>query len=189
MKDLFYEVIVTDKHGKVIDREAGESRSWLVAYNKMMMGCFGFDAQTIVDIDGIGRTQTISYQAFGAMGAAGSITNGVMVGTGNTPVDIEDYALEAQIAHGLGAGQLSHLAQTTSSPTVTASESSFTLTRQFLNLSGATITVKEIGIYGHIVTVPDTYYGCFVRDVLGTEMVIPDGGAITVIYTMKSVES
>ena len=188
MKDLFYEVIVTDKHGKVIDREAGESRSWLVAYNKMMMGCFGMSAQTIVDIDGIGRLQGITYQSFGAMGNPGSVLNGVMVGTGNTPVDIEDYALEAQIAHGITAGQLSHLAQTTSSPTVTASESSFTLTRQFLNLGGATVTVKEIGIYGYIITGANTYYGCFVRDVLGAEKVIPDGGAITVIYTMKSVE-
>lgn len=189
MKDLFYEVIVTDKHGKVIDRESGEARSWLVAWNKMLAGCFGVGLLTIVDIGGVDRVQGASYQSFGAMGNAGSITQGVMVGTGNTPVDIEDYALEAQIVHGVGAGQLNHLAQTNSSPTVDATSSSFTLTRQFLNLGGTTITVKEIGIYGWIIAVPNDYYACFVRDVLGAEKVVPDGGAITVIYTMKSVES
>lgn len=53
---------------------------------------------------------------------------------------------------------------------------------------GRTCRVKEIGVYGWIITGANTYYGCFVRDVLTTEKDVPDGGAITVIYTMKSVE-
>lgn len=189
MKDLFYEVIVTDKHGKVIGREAGESRSWLVAYNKMLAGNFGETAQTIVDITGTGRGQDYGYQSFGAQGVAGDDNMGIVVGTGTTPVDIEDYAMVSQVAHGSGAGQLSYIAQVNTSPTVDATSSYFTLTRQFLNVSGGDITIGEIGLYGYIDAVPTAYYGCFVRDVLATPRLVPDGGAMTVVYTFKSVES
>jgi len=185
MNDLLYEVIVTDKHGKVIDREAGVSRSWLVAYNKGLMGTFSGSAQTIVDIGGVGRTQDITYSFFSSQGLANYDNYGAVIGTGNTAVTVSDYKLDAQIGHGTGAGQMLYLAGSVSSPTVSASASSFTNTRQFINVSGDSITVREIGIYGYI---KSPYYGCYVRDVLGAAKVIPDGGAMTVIYTISHEE-
>lgn len=189
MKDLFYEVFVRDKHGKVLQQEAGESHSWLVAYNKMMAGNFGETSNTIIDISGVGRGQDYGYQSFDAEGLAGDDGKGIVVGTSNVPVDVEDYKLSGQLHHGTGLNELSHIAQINASPTVDATTSSFALTRHFLNLSGVPITVREIGIYGAIDEVPTEYDGCFVRDVLGTEMYVPDGGAITVVYTIRVVES
>jgi len=187
MKDLFYEVIVTDKHGKVIDREAAEARSWLVAYILMMFGCFNSAAQTIKCIDGATRAQNINYPCFNAQGVADNIIQGIVVGTGSTPVDIEDYILETQIVNGSGAGQLLHLAQINASPVVDATSSAFILTRSFLNNSGGSITVREIGIYGMVQQGPEDD-AALVRDVLASGKVVPDGGAITVKYTIRHAE-
>ena len=182
---LLYEVIVRDKHGKVIDREAGESRSWLTAYNELMFGAFNSQNVTITDITGTPESVPGNgYYSFWCKGGANVDYQGIVIGTDATAVTISDYKLAAQIAHGAGSGQMNHLGTVITSPTVSATESYYTLTRQIINLSGASITVREIGIYGR----GGTVYFCYVRDVLGAEKVIPDGGSVTVIYTVKAVE-
>ena len=58
--------------------------------------------------------------------------------------------------------------------------------RSFVNGSGGSITVREIGVY--CTADPGNLYFCIVRDVLGSPVAVPDGGSITVIYTFKAVE-
>ena len=61
--------------------------------------------------------QSISVRVGAAQGTIGVISTGIVVGSGSTAVTISRYALATQIAHGVGAGQLSYAAQTYTAPT------------------------------------------------------------------------
>lgn len=186
---LLYEIIVTDKHGKVIHREKRVAKSWLTAYNELMFGVFNSQAVTIKDTGGTNRTpDATNYGHFDMKAVVNTDTYGPVIGTDNTAVTMNDYQLGAQIAHGTGTGQMQYLATSIPSPSVDATTSSFTLTRQFINVSGATINVNEIAIYGRAQSGITRYNFCFARDVLGSPVAVPDGGAFTLIYTVQAVE-
>jgi hypothetical protein len=142
--------------------------------------------RTIKDTGGTDRTVQTYAGTPGAIAAEGSDIRGIVVGSGATAVAISDYVLAAQIAHGVGAGQLYHYAATFTAPAVSGTSCSWTTTRVFANQSGATITVYEIGIY---VIGVDTglaaRYFLVIRDVLATPQSVPDGGSVTVVYTVK----
>lgn len=109
---------------------------------------------------------------------------GIRVGTDNTAVDIENYQLGAAIAEGAGAGQLNHLATTCTYVGVVGNDCSFTVQRQVNNNSGGDITIQEIAIYNKYRMVGLTQiYIMSCRD-LAVELV-PNGGNITVTYTIK----
>ena len=110
---------------------------------------------------------------------------GIVIGTGVAAVTIDDYKLEDQIMQGTGPGQMRHLASTPGWPSVAGSNCDFLTSRTFLNNSGGSITVRESGIYCRVKGT--TYYGyaCIVRDVLATPLDVPDGGSITIDYTLR----
>jgi len=103
------------------------------------------------------------------------------VGTGDTAVTLADYAVETPIAHGAGAGQLNHLVCTVAMSVTAAPSCYFIVQRVFANYTGDNITVKEAAIYTKMVT----WYACVARDVFGTELVVPDGGSITITWTLQ----
>jgi len=186
---LYYEVIVRDKYGRVIARQKRKAHSYLVAYSQLLYIAMDEPggSQNIVNTDGVTRNATAHYETFNMNGTAGNALLGIRVGLGNTPVDISDFVLATPITEGVGAGQLSHLASTITNPTVAAGESAFTIARVMVNGSGGTITVREIGIYSQTGNTLPARYCCVVRDVLVGEVSIPDGGSITVTYTIRVV--
>ena len=182
---LFYEVIIRNKNDKVIARLKDEARSWLKQWSQLIYGGMSGSAQTVTDTGGTARTQSVTYDLLGVASSAGDASRGVVVGAGVIGVNIEDYRLDAQIPHGTGVGQLSHQATEVIYPPATgASECSFQLKRIFVNQSGSEVSVNEIGIYGAI---SSSFKACLARDVLPGTVDIPDGGSITVIYTIKAV--
>lgn len=183
---LSYEVIVRDKHGRIIHREKGKSRSWLLQYNQMVYGGMSGSAQTVTDITGVGRTQSVTYDLMNIWEIAGDDQRGPVVGSGSTSIAIEDYKLESQISHGTGPGQLDHFATEVIYPSVDGSTCSHKLKKIFHNGSGGTVTVREIGIYCRISSDGNA---CIARDVLGTDAPVSDGGSITVIYTVRAIVS
>lgn len=114
-------------------------------------------------------------------------TYGTVVGTGTAAEANSDYALQTQIAHGVGAGQLSYGACGTVEAIVVGSNVDMTLTRSWLNGSGGVITVNEIGVY---VSSQDSAaaqrFFCIVRDVLAAGDAIPNGSTYTVVYTLRT---
>lgn len=117
---------------------------------------------------------------------AGTVTYGIVVGTGSTAPTINDYVMETLIAHGVGAGQLQYGAGTYGAPAYDATTSQFTITRNFANSSGGAITVNEIGLY---VTAWDTAvkYFMVLRDVIGGGISVPNGQTLTVNYRIQGV--
>jgi len=114
---------------------------------------------------------------------AGNTAYGIVVGTGNAAVAIDDYKLGTQILHGSGAGQLDHKAVTFDAFQVVGSVASFRSKRQFENLSGSTITITESGLY---VWFNGTYYFCTLRDLLTTPFNILNTQIAEFRYTFKA---
>ncbi len=182
-------VEIRDKQGKVISRSRQKSRSFLRAYNHIINAQFEASLSPsppiqTKDITGALIDLEQYFMNLICNALVGEDEKGIVIGTGATAVTIEDYKIETPIAQGIGAGQMEYQAETFTDPQVAGNECSFTNQRAIVNNSGGVITVREAGLYlyGH----PPTYF-CAVRDVLASAQAVPDGGAITITYTLKDV--
>lgn len=179
---------VTDRSGRVISRESRQSRS----YVRQLVDFFYFLCDNVnrALTDRAGASQTLKRDQAGANlfrfdGVANDDDRGIIYGTGSTAVDISDSDLDTAIAEGTGSGQLSHQEETFTAPAVAGSTCSYTTTRAAINGSGAAISVAEIGIAVQAQnTALSLCYFLIIRDVLASAQNVPDGGAITVIYTI-----
>ena len=179
---LEYLVEVTDKDGKVLQRISALSRSFVRQWYDVMSAHCDNANRTVKDTGGANRAGAPHENSWYAKAVAGEYRYGHRVGKGTTAVTISDYALESPIDEGVGLDQLEHGAVSYAKPAVDGSTCSFWIRRSMLNSSGSTITgIKEIGIYTRF----SVYYMLGVRDVLPSEVYIPNGGAITVTYTFK----
>jgi len=181
-EQLFYEVVVTDKEGREIFREAGPSHSYTELWNKVINAHARQSTNTIKDTGGVDRSVGKSSGNLRATAGIGTTSYGIRVGKGATPVDISDYALQIPVEEGTGVDQLSHHEVQNSQPVVSAPDCSFTIWRVMFNNTGSTVSgIREIGCY----VIMGGYYGLAFRDVLTSPASIPFGGAMTVTYTLK----
>jgi len=197
---LEYEVEVRDKSGKLISRQHGKSHSWLKQFIQMIMAEWQFasgggnpPAVTINDETGTGRSMPPAYSgtfnscAWAINAPANSSEYGVKVGGGDTPNSLLTYALASPISHGTGLGQLVYGAHTIESViNPSGGDLTFRVTRVFTNNSGASVTVKEIGITTKRYDQTSTNRTfLFIRDVLPSPTSVPDGASLTIRYTVK----
>ena len=184
---LWYSVVVRDRQGKVVSRERRKAHSFLEQWNQFIYAHIrSVSAPTVHDTGGVARTVAIHDQDFRMNAAANVVAFGIVVGTGNTAVDIEDFQLETQIINGVAAGQMQHLICTIDDAVVAAPSCSFVVHRTIVNNSGGVITVLEAGIY--MMGGPTPYYFCATRDVLVAPQAVPNGGAITIDWTIGVTE-
>lgn len=97
-----------------------------------------------------GTTRNVVNNAgnFSVIAASGTVTRGIVVGTGTTAVALTDYVLQTPIAHGTSSGQLSYGTQNVPTfPTISGSSCYFETNRSISNGSGSNITVNEVGLY------------------------------------------
>jgi hypothetical protein len=77
-------------------------------------------------------------------------TWGMLIGTGTTPQDVQDYDIETLIPTGTGAGEMTYGAQgSIQGMKVVSQTASFVLNRLFTNNSGSPIDVTELVIKGY----------------------------------------
>jgi len=184
-ESLFYEVVVRDKRGKVLERIAAPSRSYVSAWNQLLNVLNAHTGKYITDVGGASRYISYSSSVLRANAGAGDISYGIRIGKGTTPVSINDYALENPCGEGTGVDQFLHQAMAAGSPSVVGADCSFWHRRVMVNNSGSTISgIQEIGCYVMMKYSPQ-YIGLGYRDVLPGSVSIPDGGSITVTYTLK----
>ena len=184
---LWYSVVVRDRHGKVVSRERRKSHSFLKAWNQLVYVHMAQTTETIIDTGGTPRNIQTFSQNFQMKVGATVTTYGIRVGTGNTPVAIDDFALETPIDEGIGGGQMEHLGCTVAEAVVAAPSCSFLVSRSIVNNSGGVITVREAGGYAFMWR-GAAAYGCLIRDVLIVPQAVPDGGAITIDWTIGVTE-
>lgn len=184
-RGLSYEVEVRDRCGKVLERIASPSQSYMSAWNQCLYVLNRHTSYTITDTSGTGRSISYSSSVLRANAGAGEIDHGIRVGKGATTVTINDYALETPCGEGTGVDQFLHQAMAASSPAVAGSNCSFWLRRVMVNNSGLTIFgIREIGCYVMTKYSP-RYCALGYRDILPGPVSVPDGGSITVTYTLK----
>lgn len=155
------------RSGKVLSNKRFKSNSYVLAFLDILYGMTRQTSQSIKDTGGTTRSCGTATVAFDSYTGAGDTSHGIVVGTGDTPVAIDDYQLETKIGHGTGAGQLYYQTTGYIAPSTTGSRRHAYFSRQFDNQSGATITVKECGVYSKA---GSNYNFCTIRDI------IPDGG-------------
>jgi hypothetical protein len=181
-QSLTFLVEVTDKEGRLLQRIEAPSRSYVEQWNRVINVQAKGTASTIKDTGGVSRSISPAGSNLLINSGAGVTAYGIRIGKGSTPVTITDYALETPLAEGTGVDQLTHLASTYTTPAVAGSDCSFTIRRTMINNSGATIAgINEIGAYLRM----GSYYGLAFRDVLASPASVPDGGGITVTYTIE----
>lgn len=180
---LWYSVVVRDCNGKVISREHRRSRSFLKAWNQLSYVYMTAGTLGITDTGGVSRSIGADGMGFWVKASVADDDKGIIIGTGNTAVALDDYAVETKIVEGAGAGQMNYLACTIAPPVVAGPICSFQVSRSVVNNSGGLITVREAGLYMRLDGTP--YYGCAARDVFSTPQDVPDSGTITVDWTIR----
>jgi len=196
---LYYKIIVRDKHGKIKRQtRRRKANSCVLGFLAMVEGAIThqFQVQTVVnsvckDINnvttGFGMSAgAASYSLFALFAADNNDAYGIVAGTGTTPVTNSDYKLETKIAHGTGSGQLDYGAHSVVNAQVVGSNVDLVLSRTLYNGSGATVTIKEIGMYIYGYTpVTGAATVCIVRDVV-SDTPVANGETATVQYTVET---
>ena len=182
-ESLSYSVVVKDKKGRVIQRISAPSHCFVEQWNQIINVQAKQTNYTVRKTDGTTFSAAPRSRSMDIISAIGETDIGLRVGKGFTPVAIDDFALETPLAEGVGVDEFNHQAGTYTAPAVVGTTCSFTVKRIFLNNSGATISgIREIGAYMDM----DWLFGLAWRDVLPGAVRVPDGGSITVTYTIAA---
>jgi hypothetical protein len=187
---------VRDKDGKLIEKGKFPAKSWVGNIIRLLNALWNIWAPNaggsvqyittpavLLDTTNTARALTIVTGAAGSFGGAapaGDTSAGILVGTSDTPVSLAQYNLLGLIAHGTGAGQLSYGATTVESLVIDTIYY-FRIIRAFTNSSGATVTVREIGLF----LKPNQYSYMFARDVPASPINVPNGSTLTVRYIIS----
>lgn len=179
-----YELVSHDRTGREVGRSEGLSESLVEQFLQLLHAQMFQTDYSMLDTDG--NTSAVSPDAenFRCDAAVGDYNFGMQVGTSAQAVDIADNKLISPIINGTGTGALLYGAQLKDSSVTTSDpDASFAMWRNFTNNSGATITVREMGLY---VAADRTTWATkdvlIVRDV-PTALAVPDGGGCYAKYT------
>ena len=196
---LYYRCIVTDKNGKVVKRTHWKkSRSFVLQFLQHIQ-FMSHTAYAVIrtpihitdvgDVSQLMRSDPYLSSVFSIFAPDNIDTYGFVVGTDDGTLYAlanGNYKLGAEIAHGTGAGQLDYGAHSQTAPAVVGANVDWVVSRTFYNGSGATITVKEIGIYCSTMNQAATQcFFCIVRDII-TSISVANTQTLTVQYTFRT---
>jgi len=179
--ELWYSVVVRDPKGKVTFREKGKSRSFLKQWNELLYGhmtAINVSIRSTTNIANSTSENVINWKI------KGTTQYGLVLGTDDTPVAIDDYKLGAEIANGYIADTMFREASDNTPAVVVGNNCSFKTNRTFVNWSGGSITVKEMGIICVFYSGGNKYMQA-TRDVFVTPLVVVYGGGVVAEYTLE----
>ena len=198
--EAYWEIEVRDTNGKLLTFRKFKAKSWLAQFVFVLKGHFmmtiGVNANAgntqVTDTSGVARGypyigQSIYNSGLCLNAVSGDSSYGLVVGSSDTPNAINTYAMGNIIPHGSGANQLLYGQTTIENPTNPTGTNywMFRIIRTFTNNSGASITVKEIGlIMASWDSSGATRYFLIARDVI-SPVTVPAGATLTVRYIPK----
>ena len=188
---------VRDKNGKLIEKGKFPAKSWVGNIVRLLnalwkvwtsvtttSGKYAYNTPSVLlDTTNTARPLKLYGDNAGTFGGAaptGDTSAGILVGTSDTPVSLGQYNLLGLITHGTGTGQLSYGATVVEDLT-TDTTYLFRIIRTFTNNSGASITVREIGLF----LKPTAQSFMFARDVPPSPITVPNGSTLTVRYIIS----
>jgi hypothetical protein len=173
---------VLDREGKVL--QSFKPNSFVAGWITLLARSFGAARDLTQNA---GQSTQAQWRDFEAVSGEGGTTRGVVVGTGTTPVNVDDTQLDVQIEHGDGPGQLLYAAQSISLLTI-GNEDLVSLDRTFENATDTEITIREVGLFCRYEPTNNANENLLVeRTVLTTPIAVADsGGTVTVRYRIMA---
>ena len=171
------ELELRDKDGKLLKKWVQEGRSWIKWLLYVFYVQMAQMSLTVITSDGSSITLNPNRSSFNIAAGYGSDTSGIVVGTSNLAYSIEQNKLDSKISHGNALGQLLYGAVTVDDISQITNGYRFFASRVFTNNSGASVIVREVGIYGG----PPVM---FARDVLTSPVEVQNLQSLTVRYSI-----
>jgi len=176
---IYIDVKVTDKDGKIHKHRRVRCHSFVRQMMDVMACQMGQDTRSTKDYLAASINCTPQTTAFDVSSISGASLFGILLGSGQTPVDISDYKMEGLFSNGTGGGNtLMYGACCTGKVAIVGSTATFVIDRTFVNHSGGTVDVHEIGLYN--------YYNSkyFLLERTLHDISIADGAYVNVTYTI-----
>jgi len=185
--ELLKRLFVTNKEGEIVfDSGLQPSHSFVLQFLEAFYAMCSATAYAVTTIGNV-ETAWPGAEVISLNGAAANVYEGIVVGTGTVAEASSDIAMGALIANGVGAGQLQYGLQGFTQPAIAGANVDFVMTRTFINGSGSTITVTEIGIHEQDSTHDTaTTSRLAIRDVLASGVAVADAATLTVQYTLRT---
>jgi len=200
--NAYLTIVVRDSEGRVVNVHRQRSHSPTANFIGLMLPLTHFyvtgNSYTLKNTGG----STYSYEpAINANAFCISYPNSktnypsyvvmIQVGSGQQSNPYTAYSLAAPIANGSGTGQLVYgQPSVPSNITVSGSSAYFTISQAFINNSGSTITITEVGIVTYLQFSQsnnwsnETFGQVLVwYDALSSSISVPNGGSVTIYYT------
>ena len=184
--NLYYRIQIMRPDGTVrLDGGIKRGHSFVLQFLKQFQYLFRHTSISGVTDTG-GTTRSVSTTLWDngvfsvTIAGVGVSTYGIVVGSGTNAEDNTDIALQTKIGHGSGAGQLQYGPHFYRSTRIVGINVDFQMQRSFVNASGGSVTINEIGIYGLT-----SYYFCLIRDIVGA-LVLADGEVALVTYIIRT---
>lgn len=193
--DIFIGIQV-HKDNKLLFDDVQRGHSWTRNYWNYIFACtsncsivdssFGAGYISCLDDGNSVTYQNDIYNTYGnLLTGATNTTIGIVVGTGTTAFNIDQYNLAALIDNGTGSGKFSYNASAVNSTTYTSTSKTWTIvgSRVFNNNSGDVIVVAETGLRVYYYRYGNRYW-LLERSLLTPAVSVPDGAQLTVTYTI-----
>jgi len=189
--ELYYRMLRHDPDGNLVkDTGLIPSGSFVIQFLEIIEAFMATIDKLATDVTGGNAyiVETNEQTRFGGVNAGAlNDTYGLVVGTnaGTTAEDNQNYDLDTRIlSSDVGeANKLNYRAVTFVAPRIVGPNIDFDVSRVFLNETGSTITVKEIGIICKNTQL--TKYHLFLRDVVADEDVL-SAYTLTVVYVLRT---
>ena len=161
-----------------------EGHSWLRQWAQIL-NCHMGQLNVAGVLDTASASQTIVTPAAAAAGvgpranaALADDAFGIQVGTGSVALDRDDNILATKIVEGAAAGQLNYQVMVFSAVLNITGGHRISLSRQFNNNSGGTITVNELGLVVEQELVAGTGFFLILRDLVAGEAILDGNNQI-----------
>jgi len=189
-----YRVVVRDAQGRIMRIEEAPSKSFIL--NFLYLWWLGLnvntaDAISVVGTSGQQTTMLLEQPQAWYEPFSFSVVpyTGIQVGSGTSSPSASSPYLESLILSGTGSGQLSYGTSNMTSPSISSNPGTTIITNTFTNNSGGSVTVGEIGLasftYNNNVSPPAYGAALIIHDVLSSAANVPNGGTITITYTLQ----
>ena len=187
-----YRVVVRDAQGKIIRIEEAPSKSFILNFLYLWWLCFNLNtSDTISAVNSSGQQITTGLTQpsgwYVEPGSPAGVYAGIQVGSGTSAPSASSPYLESLILNGTSPGQLVYGSFSYISPSISSYPITIQATNTFINNSGGSVTVGEIGLATNQATPTENVYDAvlLIHDVLSSAASIPNGGTITVTYTLQ----
>ena len=190
---------ITDANGTVIKEWTEPAHSLNSNFATIIWALWDATSATLTDTGGTAISiNGASGGAWAVTAPSGNTSYGILIGSGATAGGTPSPSLDnlvAQIPQGTSSGQIEYGAVSVSSVSGSGQTTSFTISRSFTNVSGATLTVTEIGLAvymtGFAMTNVSTHstvtsdYFLIAYDIPSSAISVQNGQTLTITYTFS----